>query len=210
MNNIILIGGGGHCISCIDVIEAENKYKIVGILDSKEKVGQKVSGYKIIGSDEMISELLSQTNYFLITIGQMTPYSKRDGIFSYLKEIGAKIATVVSPLAYVSHNAKIGVGTIVMHGAIINAGVSVGDNCIINSMALIEHEAFVENNCHISTGVVINGRGGWRQILLLVVIVPSFIMLRLKKEVLLRPTAYVKAIPKLSIFNFIHCVILQI
>jgi len=158
MDNIVLIGGGGHCVSCIDVIEAENKYKIVGILDSEEKIGQEVLGYKIIGSDEKISELALQTNYFLITIGQMVPYSKRDGIFSYLKGVGAKIATVVSPLAHVSPNAKLGVGTIVMHGAIINAGACVGDNCIVNSMALIEHEAFVEDNCHISTGAIINGK----------------------------------------------------
>ena len=37
-NNLILIGGGGHCKSCIDVIEQENKFNITGILDVKEKV----------------------------------------------------------------------------------------------------------------------------------------------------------------------------
>jgi len=29
---IILIGGGGHCKSCIDVIEEEGKYEIAEIL----------------------------------------------------------------------------------------------------------------------------------------------------------------------------------
>ncbi len=38
--NIILIGGGGHCKACIDVIEQENKYTIAGIIDVPEKVGQ--------------------------------------------------------------------------------------------------------------------------------------------------------------------------
>ena len=33
---IILIGGGGHCKSVIDVIEEENKYIIAGIVDKKE------------------------------------------------------------------------------------------------------------------------------------------------------------------------------
>jgi FlaA1/EpsC-like NDP-sugar epimerase len=36
MKKIILIGGGGHSKSCIDVIENENKYKIVGIVDKKK------------------------------------------------------------------------------------------------------------------------------------------------------------------------------
>lgn len=31
--NIILIGGGGHCVSVIDVIEQEDKYHIKGILE---------------------------------------------------------------------------------------------------------------------------------------------------------------------------------
>jgi FlaA1/EpsC-like NDP-sugar epimerase len=37
---IILVGGGGHCRSVIDVIETENRYEIVGILDKPELVGQ--------------------------------------------------------------------------------------------------------------------------------------------------------------------------
>ena len=35
--NIILIGGGGHCKSCIDVIEAEDKFEIAGIVDNDTK-----------------------------------------------------------------------------------------------------------------------------------------------------------------------------
>jgi len=33
MKPIILIGGGGHCLSCIDVIEQTGLYQIIGILD---------------------------------------------------------------------------------------------------------------------------------------------------------------------------------
>ncbi len=32
--NIVLVGGGGHCVSVIDVIENENRFNILGILDS--------------------------------------------------------------------------------------------------------------------------------------------------------------------------------
>jgi hypothetical protein len=31
MDDIVLIGGGGHCKSVIDVIEQQGEYKIVGI-----------------------------------------------------------------------------------------------------------------------------------------------------------------------------------
>ena len=39
MKKIILIGGGGHALSCIDVIESEKKFKIVGIVDGNLKKG---------------------------------------------------------------------------------------------------------------------------------------------------------------------------
>ena len=42
MKQIILIGGGGHCKSCIDVIENGNKYKIRGIIDKKKKFSTKL------------------------------------------------------------------------------------------------------------------------------------------------------------------------
>ena len=38
MNNIILIGGGGHCRSAIDVIEQDSQFRIVGKL--RQHVGQ--------------------------------------------------------------------------------------------------------------------------------------------------------------------------
>jgi FlaA1/EpsC-like NDP-sugar epimerase len=40
MRNIILVGAGGHCKSCIDVIEKENQFKIVGLVDNKKKTGK--------------------------------------------------------------------------------------------------------------------------------------------------------------------------
>ena len=33
MKEIILVGAGGHAKSCIDVIEKENKFKIICLID---------------------------------------------------------------------------------------------------------------------------------------------------------------------------------
>ena len=63
----------------------------------------------------------------------------------------------VSPLAYVSNNASIGEGTIIMHKAIINTKAKIGKNCIINTGAIIEHNVIIEDNCHVSTGSIVNG-----------------------------------------------------
>ncbi|WP_297210951.1 MULTISPECIES: acetyltransferase [Thermodesulfovibrio] len=154
---IILIGGGGHCRSVIDVIELTNKFEILGIIDRKENLGKDVLGYKVIGTDNEISNFINERVKFLITIGHIGDATKRIEIFRNLKNLGLQLATVVSPLAYVSKYASIGEGTVVMHHALINAGAKIGNNCIINSKALIEHDAIVEDHCHISTSAIVNG-----------------------------------------------------
>lgn len=153
----MLIGGGGHCKACIDVIEATKKFNIIGVLDKSERIGETLLGYSIIGSDDMIESLAKQNNSFLITIGQLATNGVRQELFNRLLECNAKIATVVSPRAYVSTHSMIGQGTIIMHDALINADATIGENCIINSKALIEHDVVVGDGCHVSTAAVING-----------------------------------------------------
>ena len=153
---LILIGGGGHCKSCIDVIEQENKFIIAGIVDVNTSISD-LLGYPLLGHDEDLAMLKLSYDYALVTMGQIKTPAIRIRLLDYAKSLGFKLPVIISPRAYVSKHAKIGHGTIVMHDALINAGALVGDNCIINTKSLIEHDAVIENNCHISTGAVING-----------------------------------------------------
>jgi sugar O-acyltransferase (sialic acid O-acetyltransferase NeuD family) len=154
--SLILIGGGGHCRSCIDVIQLGGKFQIDGILDLKHNVGEQVFGFHVIGTDDDIETLPPDTS-FLITLGQIRSSARRQAIYERLKALKRQSPVIVSPLAYVSQHAIVGPGTIVMHHAIVNAGASVGENCIINTRALVEHDAGIGNHCHISTSAVING-----------------------------------------------------
>lgn len=157
MKQIYLVGGGGHCVSCIDVIESTGVYKIAGIFDVPEKKGQTVLGYPVLGGDEEVAKYVSSDSEFLITVGQIKSADIRKKIYKNLVALKAQFATVVSSRAYVSRHAKIGAGTIVMHDALVNAGAVVGAHCIVNSKALIEHDAKVLDFCHISTGAIVNG-----------------------------------------------------
>ncbi len=154
---ILLIGGGGHCKSVIDVIEQEGKYKIAGIIDKKELIGKKILNYKIIGCDDDLQKLFKKYKYALVTIGQIKSPNLRKKLFKQLKKIGYKLPIIISHLAYVSKYAKIKKATIIMHGAVVNSDARIGQNCIINTNALCEHDSVIKDNCHISTGTIING-----------------------------------------------------
>ncbi len=156
-NKIILIGGGGHCKSCIEVIESTNQYEIAGIIDTAEKVGERILGYPIIGSDEDLEEIRKNHDIALVTVGQIKSAAIRIKLFEKIKALNFKLPTIIAATAHVSKHASIGKGTIIMHQAMINADVTIGNNCIINTKVLIEHDTHVGNHSHISTASILNG-----------------------------------------------------
>jgi len=151
---ICVIGNGGHARSCIDVIEQIKTYsvsfgggiKVAEIIDDSREL-----------KDEDWDYLCKKYDNFLIGVGQIRTYKPRESIVRELEHRGATIVTIIAPDAYVSPNAFIGKGTVILHNAVINAGAKIGKNCIINTGAIIDHDAQLGKLCHISTGTIVNG-----------------------------------------------------
>lgn len=154
---IILVGGGGHCKSCIEVIESEGKYIIMGILDVAQNVGKNILGYPMIGTDDVIPSMVNKKYSFLVTVGLIKNAETRIRIYNDLRLLNANLPVIISPTGIVSKHTTLFEGTIVMHQAVINAGSTIGTNCIINTKSLIEHDSVVGANTHISTNTIVNG-----------------------------------------------------
>ena len=155
MKDLILIGGGGHCKSVIDVAESAG-YNILGVLDMPEDVGKELLSTKVIGTDDDIPSYVNKAE-FVVTVGFIKNPATRIKLYNKVKEAGGKLATIVASSAYVSKYAEIGEGTVIMHQAVVNADVKIGKGCIINTFANIEHDVKIGDYCHISTGSMING-----------------------------------------------------
>lgn len=155
---IILVGGGGHCKACIDVVEQEDKYIIKGIIDLPSEQGSKVLGYPVIGNDDEIISFIKKGFSFLITIGHLGNSKLREDLFDLVSNNHGNLPVIISPNAYVSRHAEIRQGTIIMHNAIVNADASIGQNCIINNKSLIEHDCIIKDQTHISTNATLNGK----------------------------------------------------
>lgn len=153
--NLILLGGGGHCKSVIEVAESAG-YKILGVLDKPEEVGKQVLDYKVIGTDDDIPQYIDKAE-FVITVGFIKNPAIRIKLYNKVKEVGGKLATIIASSAHVSKYATLGEGTVIMHQAVVNAGANLGVNNIINTFANIEHDAQIGDQCHISTGTMVNG-----------------------------------------------------
>lgn len=157
MNKLVLVGGGGHCKSCIEVIESDGRFQLLGIIDNKTNTDKSCLGVPFIGTDAHLEEILSQFDMALVTVGQIHTPETRKKLYHLIKSLGKTMPVICAASSIVSSHSKIKKGSIVMHGAVVNADAEIGNNVIINSMALIEHDVTVGDHCHISTGARING-----------------------------------------------------
>lgn len=155
MDDIVLIGFGGHGKSVADCIERENKYRIAGYTDNSEYF----SRYKYLGNDEALNSIFkSGIRNAFICVGYLGKGEVRERLYEKVKSIGFKIPVIIDPSAIISDTAQLGEGTFVGKGAIINADAKIGKMCIINTKALIEHECQIEDFSHIAVGAVLCGQ----------------------------------------------------
>ena len=154
MKNVILLGGGGHATSCVDLLSYSKKYKIAGYVDLSEN---KKLNLKYLGKDCDLINLKKKFSFAVIGIGQIKSPLLRVNKYKLLKKYNFQLPNIFSNYSYISNNLIIGDGNTAFHHTIINSNCSIGNNNIINSKVLIEHDVQIGSNNHISTGVIVNG-----------------------------------------------------
>jgi sugar O-acyltransferase (sialic acid O-acetyltransferase NeuD family) len=70
---------------------------------------------------------------------------------------GLSPITLAHPTAFISKNAKIGVGSQIMAGSIIGPEVELSQDCIVNTNANVDHESFLDSGVEISPGATLCG-----------------------------------------------------
>ena len=155
MEDIVLVGFGGHAKSVADCIERKEKYHIVGYTDMHEADSQ----YPYLGTDDGLQAIFdSGVKNAAIGIGYMGKGAVRQHLYARLKEIGFKLPVIFDPSAIVSSTAVVGEGTFIGKYAVINAEASIGKMAIINTKALVEHECVVDDYSHVAVGAVLCGQ----------------------------------------------------
>ena len=160
MEDIILIGSGGHAKGVIDTIERQNKYRIVGFIEKEENKGKKYKNYEVIGSDDDLEKLFLNgggvKNAF-ICMAYLGTSDIRTRLYHRLKEVGFHLPIVVDETAVVAESAQIGEGSYIGRNAVVNGDAQVGKMCIINNGAVLEHDCVLGDFSHLSVGAVACG-----------------------------------------------------
>lgn len=157
--NIVLIGGGTQLSYSIDIIEKQNLHKIVGIIDSQQKIGEILYDYAVIGRQEQINELVIQYKIegCVITIGDNW---SRKIVYDQIRDIAPSLRwpNVLHPSAIIAKNVEFGIGILAMAGTIFNSNAYLGSFTNYFTNCNVEHDCYVDDFASISAGVVLGGK----------------------------------------------------
>lgn len=152
-DQVLLIGGGGHCKVVIDVFRAAH-CEPFGILDP-HLTESDIFGVPVLGGDERASDLFEQGyQRAFVAIGEN---SVRRRIAARFMEIGFELVTAIHPSAVISTSARVESGSIVMPNAVINANARVGAFSIVNTAAIVEHDCVLGVAVHAAPRSVMGG-----------------------------------------------------
>lgn len=159
MEDIILVGFGGHAKSVTDTIEKSGKYRIVGYIE-RDGIGGDIDyrGYRVIGNDCDLQRVYEQgVHNAFVTIGHMGNTAVRQRLYNQLKSIGYQLPCVIDESAVIAADALIGEGTFIGKNAVVNANAEVGRMNIINTGAIVEHDCIIGDFVHLAVGSVACG-----------------------------------------------------
>lgn len=158
MEDIILLGLGGHAHSVVDSIEQAGKYNIVGFLDTEEMQGKHLRNYMVLGTDDALKKYYdSGIKNAFVTIGFMGHGNIRNILYKQLKDIGYTVPNIIDNTAVISENAELEDGIFIGKKAVINANAKIEKMCIINTGAVVEHDCAVGAFSHIAVGGILCG-----------------------------------------------------
>ena len=154
MEDIVMIGFGGHAKSVVDSIIRDGKYNVVGYTD-KSNYGV---SYEYLGSDQILRNLYnSGVRNAQLSIGYLGNSKLRYNLAQSVKGIGFFFPPIIDPSSIVANSSHISEGVFVGKNSVINAEAFIGEFAIINTSAIVEHDCNIGAFTHIAVGTTICG-----------------------------------------------------
>jgi sugar O-acyltransferase (sialic acid O-acetyltransferase NeuD family) len=156
--NALLVGARGHARAVADVIKAENRYQIIGLIDSFQEPGTICFGYHVLGGEADIVKICGELDIAHMFVAVGDNY-QRQAMTDRIKRMFPNITFIspVHPSALIGSDVEIGDGTVVMPGVIVVSGSSIAEGCLLNTASSLDHDCAMEAWSSLAPGVVAGG-----------------------------------------------------
>ncbi len=141
-NRLLILGGGGHAKTCIDLLLMTGGWEIVGILDARQPIGSVILGVPVLDRDDDAALKRQWDNGVRIAvngIGLVQKHARRHQLYERLKSVGFFLPNLIHP-----HH--------IAPGALLASEVSVASNTLIGMGCTIYLRARIGSNVVVANG----------------------------------------------------------
>ncbi len=154
MNNLLVIGAGGHGRVVADAALAAGRYDTVGFLDDRFAEYKSALGKPVLGPISAALSFLHEYSDAVVAIGDN---QLRLELINKLLLLGFYIPVIIHPKAAVGADIRLGPGTVILANAVVNTGSVLGIGVIVNTGATVDHDNVLGDGAHVSPGVHLAG-----------------------------------------------------
>ena len=158
MENIVIIGSSGHAKVIIDIVEQQGRYKIAGLIDRNQKVGKETLGYKVLGKDEDLPQLIDSCSLKGSIVANGDNFIRSKVVDNLMKlDLELPFVSAIHPKSSIASGVLIGEGSVIMAGVAVNSSCSIGRFCILNTNSSLDHDSVMEDFSSIAPRVTTGG-----------------------------------------------------
>lgn len=155
---LILIGGGGHALSIMDLIQDSKAVRpIAGFLALSEGESLLANHANFLGGDDFLDLPEAENYHYIVAFGQVDRLGVRTIIAKRLEERHLLPPPLISRTAGVSNSVRLERGSVIFRNVVLNVGVRIGKNTHVNTGAIVEHGTVIGKNVMVSPGAIIAG-----------------------------------------------------
>ena len=151
---IFLFGAGGHAKAVIGVLERQQRWNLVGLLDD-DPSKDPVLTYPVLGDRGRAQDLYeSGIERFHVSIGDN---ATRSSLATEIAAIGFKPVSILDPTVVQLAGASVGAGAFIHAYTVLGATSQVGEHAIISVHAGVGHDSVLGSCVHLAPKVQLAG-----------------------------------------------------
>lgn len=143
---LVILGAGGYGHTVADLARQTGRFDEVAFLDDRS------TEEGVLGKCEDYGRFLDGSTVFYPAFGNN---ELRLGWIRRLKQEGAEALTLIHATAYVSPEARVEEGTVILPMAVVNTATRVKEGAIVNCGAIVDHHCVIEAGVHLCPGVIV-------------------------------------------------------
>ena len=155
---LVIVGDSAFAEIAREYFDVDSPYEVVGFaVEAAHLKRSMLHGLPVVAFEELERHFPAAEHHVFVATVYTQLNRLRARLAQAAKARGYRLASFVSPRAFVWRNVQLGEHCFVFEDNTVQPFVTIGDNVVLWSGNHIGHHSLIESNCFVSSHVVISG-----------------------------------------------------